>query len=106
MSVYVIAVGSACAISVEASTDGCFARLTEIIGKLSLSSDSEPLFSNRRPFFFRCFSGAILFVARSLTSRGVGGGKIDCVPALVFFGFAFVATPDCLSTTPLFKVNV
>ena len=45
----IAAVGPACALDVSA--DGCFARLTERIGKSSLSSDSEPLVSNRRPVF-------------------------------------------------------
>ena len=52
----------------------CLARFTEIIGKTSLSSDSEPLFSNRRPILSR-LSFAIHCISRSLTSRGVGGGN-------------------------------
>ena len=100
----VVAVGPVCALDVSA--DGCIARLTEIIGKSSLSSDSEPLFSNRRSVCFLCFSETIRFVARSLTSRGVGGGNTGCDVAFDFFDFGFVATPNFLSTTPLSNVNV
>ena len=56
-SVAVVAVGPVCALGV--SVDGCLARFTEIIGKSSLSYDSEPLFSNRRPVFFLCLSETI-----------------------------------------------
>ena len=61
--------GCFCAFGV--SVDGCLARFTEIIGKSSLSSDSEPLFSNRSPVLFRCLSETARCDARSLTSRGV-----------------------------------
>ena len=45
------------------------ARFTEIVDRMSLSSDSYPLFSNRRPVRFRCcFSASAFFVARSFTS--------------------------------------
>ena len=72
-SVAVVAVCPVCACSV----DGCLARFIEIIGNSSLSSDSEPLFSNQRPVFFLCLSETIRCVARSLTSRGVGGGNTE-----------------------------
>ena len=78
------------------------ARFTEMFGRLSLSFDSDPLFSIRRPVLFRCwFSALALFLARSFICCGFGGAKY----ALVFFAFGFVATPDFLSTTPLFSVN-
>ena len=82
-------------------------RLTETIGRSSLSSDSEPLFSNQRPVCFRCcFSVAAFFVTHSFTSRGVGGGRVACGRAAFgFFIFGFMCTPDFLRTTPLFKVN-
>ena len=52
---------------------GCLARFTEIIGKSSLSSDSESVSSKRRPVLSRFFF-AIRCANRSFTSRGVGGG--------------------------------
>ena len=84
-----IAVCPGCVTVVCASANDCTFFLTEIFGKSSLYSDSEPLFSNRRPVFFRCFSVAIHFVARSLTSRGIGGGRIACGTAIFVFYFRF-----------------
>ena len=70
---------------------------TDMIGKWSLSSDSDPLFSSHRPICLRCccFPTLIFPLARFFSFFGVGGG-----------GFFFIATPDSLSTIPLFSVNV
>ena len=52
------------------------ARFTEIFDRLSLSFDSDPLFSSHRPVLFRCwFSALALFMARSFICCGVGGAK-------------------------------
>ena len=51
-------------------------RFTGMIGRISLSSESDPLFLNRRPVVFRCCLLALAFFkAHSFTSCGVGGAK-------------------------------